>query len=339
MRATRSLRTRASSPASIARTTAGPIEVVIFSRDLDYEGVPAVLIAVIDITERKEAEARIAHMAHHDALTDLPNRVLFRLRMTEALAQRCRTDSLVGALCIDLDNFKLVNDTLGHPIGDRLLQDVAERIERVMRRRDTAARLGGDEFAVLVPDLKSPEELAVLAEKLIEVVSEPYLIEGHLVTVGTTVGIAVAPSDGEDADRLLRNADLALYRAKADGKSTFRFFETEMDAAGAGAPSARDRPAERARRRASWRCTISRSSSSSTGDDPRLRGAVALAAPHSAATSRRPSSFRWPRKPDSSRRSATTCCARLRRRHRMARRTSTLPSTCRRCSSASAMCS
>ena len=206
------------------------IEVVVFSRQLDYEGAPAVLIAVIDITERKAAEARIAHMAHHDALTDLPNRVLFRQRMADALAQRSRTGSLIGALCIDLDNFKLVNDTLGHPIGDRLLQDVAERIERVIRQRDTAARLGGDEFAVLVPELKSPQELAVLAQRVIDVVSEPYLVEGHLVTVGTTIGIAVAPTDGGDADRLLRNADLALYRAKADGKSTFRFFEQEMDA-------------------------------------------------------------------------------------------------------------
>ncbi|HEY8247344.1 MAG TPA: EAL domain-containing protein [Hyphomicrobium sp.] len=206
------------------------IEVVVFSRQLDYEGAPAVLIAVIDITERKAAEARIAHMAHHDALTDLPNRVLFRQRMADALAQRSRTGSLTGALCIDLDNFKLVNDTLGHPIGDRLLQDVAERIERVIRQRDTAARLGGDEFAVLVPELKSPQELAVLAQRVIDVVSEPYLVEGHLVTVGTTIGIAVAPTDGGDADRLLRNADLALYRAKADGKSTFRFFEQEMDA-------------------------------------------------------------------------------------------------------------
>ena len=125
-----------------------------FSRLLDYEGVPAVLIAVIDITERKAAEARIAHMAHHDALTDLPNRVLFRQRMADALVQRSRSGSLVGALCIDLDNFKLVNDTLGHPIGDRLLQDVAARIERVLRQRDTAARLGGDEFAVLVPEIE-----------------------------------------------------------------------------------------------------------------------------------------------------------------------------------------
>jgi diguanylate cyclase (GGDEF)-like protein/PAS domain S-box-containing protein len=217
--------------ASKHRTSEGrDIEVVVFSRQLDYEGAPAVLIAIIDITERKAAEARVAHMAHHDALTDLPNRVLFRQHMADALAQRERTGSLVGALCIDLDNFKLVNDTLGHPIGDKLLQDVAERIKRVTRQRDTAARLGGDEFAVLVPEMKSPQELAVLAQRLIDVVSDPYVTEGHVLTVGTTIGIAVAPTDGEDADRLLRNADLALYRAKADGKSTFRFFGPEMDA-------------------------------------------------------------------------------------------------------------
>lgn len=205
------------------------IEVVVFSRQLDYEGAPAVLMAVIDITERKQAEARIAYMAHHDALTELPNRVLFRQRLVDALSQRARSGAFVGVLCIDLDNFKLVNDTLGHPTGDRLLQDVALRIKRVTRMQDMAARLGGDEFAILVPDLKSPQELAVLAERLIDVVGQPYAVEGHILTVGTTIGIAVAPGDGDDADRLLRNADLALYRAKSDGKSTFRFFEPEMD--------------------------------------------------------------------------------------------------------------
>jgi diguanylate cyclase (GGDEF)-like protein/PAS domain S-box-containing protein len=213
------------------RTAAGKvIEVVTFSRFLDYEGVPAVLIAIIDITERKEAEARIAHMAHHDALTDMPNRVLLRERMAEALAQRTRNNKILGMLCLDLDNFKLVNDTLGHPIGDRLLQAVAERIQSVVRKGETAARLGGDEFAVLVPEASTPEEVSVLARRLIEVVGEPYKIDDTVVTVGTTVGIAVAPGDGEDADHLMRNADMALYRAKADGKGTYRFFEPEMDA-------------------------------------------------------------------------------------------------------------
>jgi len=213
------------------RTAAGKvIEVVTFSRFLDYEGVPAVLIAIIDITERKEAEARIAHMAHHDALTDMPNRVLLRERMAEALAQRTRNNKILGMLCLDLDNFKLVNDTLGHPVGDRLLQAVAERIQSVVRKGETAARLGGDEFAVLVPEASTPEEVSVLARRLIEVVGEPYKIDDTVVTVGTTVGIAVAPGDGEDADHLMRNADMALYRAKADGKGTYRFFEPEMDA-------------------------------------------------------------------------------------------------------------
>lgn len=206
------------------------LEVVVYSRQLDYEGVPAVLVAIMDITERKEAEARIAYMAHHDALTELPNRVLFRDHMADALAQRDRSGGFVGTLCIDLDNFKLVNDTLGHPLGDRLLQDVAHRIQRVTRQRDTAARLGGDEFAVLVPAMKSPQELGVLAQRLIDVISEPYSIDGHAISVGATIGVAVSPTDGVDADRLLRNADLALYRAKSDGKSTFRFFEHEMDA-------------------------------------------------------------------------------------------------------------
>jgi diguanylate cyclase (GGDEF)-like protein/PAS domain S-box-containing protein len=206
------------------------IEVVMFSRFLEYEGLDAVLVAVIDITERKQAEARIAHMAHHDALTDLPNRVLFRQRMAEALAKHTRTGNCVGTLCLDLDNFKLVNDTLGHPIGDRLLEAVAERIAGVVRKGDTAARLGGDEFAILVPDVKAPDELAILAQRLIDAVGEPYLIEGHAVTIGTTIGIAVAPGDGDGADRLLRNADLALYRGKADGKCTYRFFEAEMNA-------------------------------------------------------------------------------------------------------------
>jgi diguanylate cyclase (GGDEF)-like protein len=212
------------------RTHAGKaIEVVMFPRFLDYDGAPAILLAVIDVTERKQAEARIAHMAHHDALTDLPNRVLFRQRMAEALARRSLSGALSGTLCLDLDNFKLVNDTLGHPVGDTLLEAVAGRIESVVRQGDTAARLGGDEFAVLVPVAKNPEELAMLAQRLIEVIGEPYLIDGQTVTIGTTIGIAVSPGDGEDADRLLRNADLALYRAKAEGRGSFCFFEPEMD--------------------------------------------------------------------------------------------------------------
>ncbi len=206
------------------------IDVAVFASLLTYEGQPAVLIAAIDITERKRAEARIAFMAHHDALTALPNRVLLRLRMEEMLARLQRSGGTFAALCIDLDNFKSVNDTLGHSLGDLLLRHVADRLRGALREQDTVARLGGDEFAILLADVAQPEEASALAERLLAVVSEPYRLDGHLVTVGASIGIALAPCDGADPDRLLKNADMALYRAKADGKNAFRFFEAEMDA-------------------------------------------------------------------------------------------------------------
>jgi diguanylate cyclase (GGDEF)-like protein/PAS domain S-box-containing protein len=206
------------------------IDVAIFARALVHENMPAGLVAAIDITERKRAEARVAHMAHHDALTGLPNRVLLRLRMEEALARMRRTGNGVATLCIDLDNFKSVNDTLGHPCGDHLLQRIAERIRGVMRDEDTAARLGGDEFAILLANVAEPAEVAALARRFLTEISEPFDVMGHQVLIGASVGIALAPGDGDDADRVLKNADLALYRAKADGKGAFRFFEAEMDA-------------------------------------------------------------------------------------------------------------
>jgi diguanylate cyclase (GGDEF)-like protein/PAS domain S-box-containing protein len=206
------------------------IDVAIFARELVHENVPAGLIAAIDITERKRAEARVAHMAHHDALTGLPNRLLLRLRMEETLAAMPRTGKGVATLCIDLDNFKAVNDTLGHPCGDLLLQRVAERIRGVMRKEDTAARLGGDEFAILQPNVADPAEVAALARRLLAEIGEPFDIMGHQVLIGASIGIALAPGDGDDADQALKNADMALYRAKADGKGAFRFFEAEMDA-------------------------------------------------------------------------------------------------------------
>jgi diguanylate cyclase (GGDEF)-like protein/PAS domain S-box-containing protein len=212
------------------RADGSVIDVAVFASLLTYEGRPAVLIAAIDITERKRAEARVAFMAHHDALTALPNRVLLRLRMEEMLARIGRNGGTLAALCIDLDNFKSVNDTLGHSLGDLLLQHVADRLRGALRAQDTVARLGGDEFAILLADVAQPEEASTLAERLLEVVSEPYRLDGHLVAIGASIGIALAPCDGADPDRLLKNADMALYRAKADGKNAFRFFEAEMDA-------------------------------------------------------------------------------------------------------------
>ena len=183
-----------------------------------------------DITERRQAEARMAHMAHHDALTDLPNRVLFHEKLAEALAHARRGRPL-ALLCLDLDQFKAVNDTLGHPIGDALLQAVAQPAAQQVRDTDTVARLGGDEFAVVQAPIDKPTEAADFAERLIAMLDEPFEIDGHQIVIGTSIGIALAPQDGLDADELLKNADLALYRAKADGRGVYRLFDTAMDAA------------------------------------------------------------------------------------------------------------
>jgi diguanylate cyclase (GGDEF)-like protein len=182
-----------------------------------------------DVTEKRQAEARIAHMAHHDALTGLPNRVLFRERLGEALA-RARRGEEFAVLCIDLDNFKAVNDTLGHPVGDALLCAVTERLQGLLRDADTVARLGGDEFAVLQSSANQPGNVTTLARRIIEGLSAPYEVAGHQVVVGASIGIAMAPRDADAADALIKNADLALYRAKSGGRGAWRFFEPEMDA-------------------------------------------------------------------------------------------------------------
>jgi diguanylate cyclase (GGDEF)-like protein/PAS domain S-box-containing protein len=182
-----------------------------------------------DVTERRHAEARIVFMARHDALTNLPNRVLFAERIEQALAQMGRGHGF-AVLCLDLDHFKQVNDTLGHPVGDQLLRAVAERLQACAREIDTVARLGGDEFAIVQRDVKDPEEAAILARRIVEVVSAPYQLEGQCVTIGVSIGISLAPADGSLCERLLKNADLALYRAKAEQRGVWRFFEAEMDA-------------------------------------------------------------------------------------------------------------
>ncbi len=182
-----------------------------------------------DITERRRAEAKISHMARHDALTNLPNRVLFREHMEESLG-RLRRDESLAVLCLDLDRFKHVNDTLGHPIGDDLLQAVAVRLLGCVRESDVVARLGGDEFAVVQIGCNQPAEAAQLAARIIDVLSAPYDLKNHHVVVGASIGVAVTPTDGSDPDQLLKSADLALYRAKADGRGTYRFFEPAMDA-------------------------------------------------------------------------------------------------------------
>ncbi len=178
-----------------------------------------------DVTERRQAEAKIMHMARHDALTNLPNRVLFKDKMEQALA---RGDQL-AVMFLDLDRFKGVNDSLGHSIGDALLCAVTERLQRVVSEADTVARLGGDEFAI-VQSRASPTDASELAAQIIDALVEPFDVRGHQVVIGTSIGIALAPADGTEPDQLLRNADMALYRAKAEGRGTFHFFQPEMDA-------------------------------------------------------------------------------------------------------------
>jgi len=179
--------------------------------------------------ERARAEALVTHMARHDALTLLPNRVLFRENLKLEL-QRVRREHPLAVLCLDLDNFKSVNDTLGHPIGDALLKAVADRLARCLSESDTVARLGGDEFAIVQAAGAQPVAATMLAQSLIDALAAPYEVDGHTVVVGTSIGIALAPNDGGDPDEVLKNADMALYRAKAEGRGTYRFFEAAMDA-------------------------------------------------------------------------------------------------------------
>jgi diguanylate cyclase (GGDEF)-like protein len=181
------------------------------------------------LAARQKLEAQLTHMAHHDGLTALPNRVLFRQEMERELA-RARGGETVAVLCIDLDHFKRVNDTLGHAAGDALLQGAADRLRACVRETDIVARLGGDEFAIVQLQADQPRAATVLAERLIADLSRPFDIEGHQVVVGASVGIALAPSDGTEADQLMKSADMALYRAKADGRGVLRYFESEMDA-------------------------------------------------------------------------------------------------------------
>jgi diguanylate cyclase (GGDEF)-like protein len=182
-----------------------------------------------DITEWLEAQAKISHMARHDALTNLPNRTLFHEQLEQGL-RLAKPGEQLAVLCLDLDHFKDINDSLGHPIGDALLEEVGRRLAACVGENDTVARLGGDEFAVVQLGRSEEQAATVLAGRLVEVISAPYEIADHQIVIGVSIGISLSPQDGSNPDELLKNADLALYRAKADGRGTYRFFETGMDA-------------------------------------------------------------------------------------------------------------
>ena len=184
-----------------------------------------------DVTERRRIEAQVHHLAHHDPVTGLPNRVLLRERLELALRRKAKDGLNVAVLLLDLDMFKEVNDTLGHPAGDALLQAVGRRLSSVVRSDGVVARLGGDEFAVLQLLTGGRSQSGVLAERIVQVVGTPFEIESHRIEITASVGVAVAPDDGTSPDQLIKSADMALYRAKAEGRATHRFFEADMEAA------------------------------------------------------------------------------------------------------------
>ncbi|MEE7489946.1 EAL domain-containing protein [Methylobacterium oryzae] len=200
--------------------------VAIDRREAAYGGFVA---TYEDVTERHRAEARIAFMAHHDMLTGLPNRVAVGQQIDMAVAQAGR-DQGFAVFAIDLDHFRPVNETLGHGIGDELLVAVANRLTACVREIDCVARLGADEFIVVQRGVERPEDAAILARRIIEVVSAPYSLTHHTISVGLTIGITLAPGDGSNADKLLKNAEVALDRGKAEARGGFRFFEPAMDA-------------------------------------------------------------------------------------------------------------
>lgn len=181
-----------------------------------------------DITESKANEARIQHMAHHDFLTGLPNRFLLNDRLEQLLASARRNQTRFAVLFVDLDRFKNVNDTLGHNVGDRLLCVVSQRLSGLLRRSDTISRQGGDEFIVLLSDIDRPSDAAHVAHKILKVLSEPCRLDGQELTITPSIGIAIAPDDGDDSDTLLKHADLAMYEVKQRGRNNFQFFRQEM---------------------------------------------------------------------------------------------------------------
>lgn len=182
-----------------------------------------------DMTERMEAQKRIEFLAHHDPLTELPNRLLLRDRVVQARAQACRTQSRVALMFLDLDRFKTINDSLGHPVGDALLKAVVERLKRCVRESDTVSRQGGDEFVVLLNDIRDGEAVSRVADKIHQSMAEPFVVGAHLLSTSFSIGIALYPDDGDDFDSLLQKADTAMYHAKEAGRNGHRFFTEQMN--------------------------------------------------------------------------------------------------------------
>ncbi|MBF0368841.1 MAG: EAL domain-containing protein [Magnetococcales bacterium] len=184
-----------------------------------------------DTTEKKRMEARLTRMAYRDYLTGLPNRLLFKDRLERELKASRRVGRKTALMFLDLDHFKKVNDSLGHATGDKLLQECARRLRGAVREVDTVARMGGDEFTLVLMDVKDEQAVAHVVRKVLEVFEHPFTIDGHIISITVSIGIAMAPSDGQDHDTLTKHADTAMYQAKADGRKAYRFFEAAMNAA------------------------------------------------------------------------------------------------------------
>jgi diguanylate cyclase (GGDEF)-like protein/PAS domain S-box-containing protein len=196
---------------------------------VDFGGRPAVLGIAFDVTERKRAEEQIKSLAYHDVLTGLPNRLLFNDRLNVAVAQAHRQQQRLGILFLDLDRFKVINDSLGHSLGDRLLQAVAERLEAGVREGDTVARLGGDEFILLLPGIARADDIARVAEKILDSLRLPFRLEGRDLFVTASIGLSLYPEDGLDGETLIKNADIAMYRAKEQGRDNFQLYTHAMN--------------------------------------------------------------------------------------------------------------
>ncbi len=193
-------------------------------------GVPHHYIWIFaDITERKEAEARMQHIAQHDSLTGLPNRLALLMRLGQLLPEARRHEWKVGIMFTDLDRFKIINDTLGHQVGDEMLREVACRLSGVVRETDFVARLGGDEFVVILPGINNPADAALVASKIVNALSTPIQAEGHELHTSPSIGISIFPDDGPDGDTILKNADTAMYHAKAAGRNNYQFFAADMN--------------------------------------------------------------------------------------------------------------
>jgi diguanylate cyclase (GGDEF)-like protein/PAS domain S-box-containing protein len=186
-----------------------------------------------DISERKRSEERMQHLAHHDALTDLPNRALFSDRLQQSLALAKRDKTHLALMFLDLDKFKPINDTFGHAVGDLLLKEVAIRLQNCVRESDTVSRIGGDEFVVLLPTVEAEQDAMLVADKILHSLVQPFELAGNSLSISVSIGLVVYPEHGDDERALTKNADIAMYHAKAGGRNNAKFFRPDMSVTGA----------------------------------------------------------------------------------------------------------